>query len=285
MLSSKTLPSVRREQILSWIETHQFARVTELSTVFDISEVTVRSDLDHLEQRGQVRRVHGGAVLHDRPSRVERSFEEQSQASVEEKKAIGTEAAGLVAPGDTVIIDVGTTCAAVAEAIVARTDLHGVTVVTNGLNIARIFEPAMPRFSVVVTGGTVRPLQHSLVDPFGGPVLERLHADLMFLGCNGVHAVHGVTNINLPEAEMKRRMMGASRKTVTVADGSKIGQLSTAWVCDLDEIDLLITTNLAADDQIESLEVEGLDILQVEGLDPTDQTTTTETDEKGKDNG
>lgn len=192
---------------------------------------------------------------------MERSFEEQSQASVDEKRAIGEKAAELLASGDTVIIDVGTTCAAVAEAIVARSDLHEVTIVTNGLNIAPIFEPVMPRFSVVVTGGTVRPLQHSLVDPFGGPVLERLHADLMFLGCNGVHAEHGVTNINLPEAEMKHRMMRAARRSVAVADGSKIGQVSTAWVCDLDAIDLLITSRFAPAEEIESLEEHGLETL------------------------
>lgn len=260
-MSAKTLPSVRRERIFSWIEEHKFARVAELSSAFDISEVTVRSDLDHLEHRGRIRRVHGGAVLHDRPSRPERSFEEQSQASADEKRAIGAKAAELVTPGDTIIIDVGTTCAAVAEAIVARAELYEVTIVTNGLNIAPIFEPAMPRFRVVVTGGTVRPLQHSLVDPFGGPVLERLHADLMFVGCNGVHPEHGVTNINLPEAEMKHRMMRAAQRSVAVADGSKIGQVSTAWVCDIDAIDLLITSQLAGTEEIEALGEQGLETL------------------------
>lgn len=260
-MSTKTLPSVRRERIFSWIEENRFARVTELSSAFDISEVTVRSDLDHLERRGQVKRVHGGAVLHEPPSRIERSFEEQFEASADEKRAIGVKAAEMVASGDTVIIDVGTTCAAVAEAIVARSELYEVTVVTNGLNIAPIFEPAMPRFSVVVTGGTVRPLQHSLVDPFGGPVLDRLHADIMFAGCNGVHAEHGVTNINLPEAEMKHRMMRAARRSIAVADGSKLGQVSTAWVCDLDSIDLLITSPSAAAAEITALEEQGLETL------------------------
>lgn len=259
VVSANPLPSVRRERIFSWIEEHKFARVTELSSAFEISEVTVRSDLDHLEEGGRIRRVHGGAVLDARPSRLERSFEEQTQASADEKRAIGARAADLVASGDTVIIDVGTTCAAVAEAIVARSELYEVTVVTNGLNIAPIFEPAMPRFSVVVTGGTVRPLQHSLVDPFGGPVLERLHADLMFVGCNGVHPEHGVTNINLPEAEMKHRMLRATQRSVVVADGSKIGQVSTAWVCDLDTIDLLITSNLAGDEEIGALKEQGLE--------------------------
>lgn len=258
-MTAKTLPSVRRQQIYSWIEEHNFARVTELSTAFDISEVTVRSDLDHLERRGQVRRVHGGAVLHQAQSRLERSFEEQSEASADAKRAIGTAAARLVESGDTVIVDVGTTCAAVAEAIVARTDLFEVTIVTNGLNIAPIFEPAMPRFAVVVTGGSVRPLQHSLVDPFGGPVLERLHADLMFLGCNGVDATDGITNINLPEAEMKHRMMRATRRTMVVADGTKLGQTSVAWVCDLEDVDQLITSSNAPSGEIETLAEKGLE--------------------------
>ena len=142
----------------------------------------------------------------------------------------------------------------------ARHDLEGVVVVTNGLNIAMAFEPVMPRFTVVVTGGTVRPLQHSLVDPFGGPVLERINAELMFLGCNGVDMQAGVTNVNLPEAEMKQRMMRSARRTVAVADGSKVGETSVAWVCDVSALDSLVTGSSASPEAIAELEEQGLEV-------------------------
>jgi DeoR family transcriptional regulator of aga operon len=135
-----------------------------------------------------------------------------------------------------------------------------VVVVTNGLNIAMAFEPVMPRFSVVVTGGTVRPLQHSLVDPFGGPVLERLNAELMFLGCNGVDLQAGVTNVNLPEAEMKQRMIRSARRTVAIADGSKVGETSVAWVCGLDALDVLVTGASAPAATLTEMEEQGLDV-------------------------
>jgi DeoR family transcriptional regulator of aga operon len=85
----------------------------------------------------------------------------------------------------------------------------------------------------------------------------------MFVGCNGVHPEHGVTNINLPEAEMKHRMLRAAQRSVVVADGSKIGQVSTAWVCDLDTIDLLITSHLAGDEEIGALKEQGLETFVV----------------------
>jgi DeoR family transcriptional regulator of aga operon len=142
----------------------------------------------------------------------------------------------------------------------ARRDLTDVTIVTNGLNIAIEFEAEMPRFSVIVTGGTVRRMQHSLVAPFAGFLLERLRADILFLGCNGVDHEAGVTNVNVPEAEMKRAMMAAARRTVAVADGAKVGETSVARVCRIEELDHLITGTSAQTDAIERLEEAGLEI-------------------------
>jgi DeoR family transcriptional regulator, aga operon transcriptional repressor len=242
------------------VSAREFTRVTDLSSVFGISEVTVRSDLDHLERRGNVRRVHGGAIPDDRPPRRERPFEEMATTGADEKAAIGARAAAMVNSGDTVIMDVGTTTTAVSRALMARRDIADVTVVTNGLNIALEFEAAMPRFGVIVTGGTVRPLQHSLVSPFAGLVLDQLNADLLFLGCNGIHHEAGVTNVNLPEAEMKHLMMRAARRTIAVADASKVGEVSVARICHTDEIDRLITGRSANAEMLEQLEQAGLEI-------------------------
>jgi DeoR family transcriptional regulator of aga operon len=147
----------------------------------------------------------------------------------------------MIADGDTLILDVGTTTTAIARALVLRTDLRDVTVLTNGLNIALELEPAAPRISVVVTGGTLRPLQHSLVNPLGTVLLERLRASVAFVGCNGVDPEVGITNVNLPEAEVKRAMLLAARRRVIVADGSKVGQVELAKVCDIEEVNLLVT--------------------------------------------
>jgi len=237
-----TIPAqVRRERILRVVSDREFVRVADLSAMFGISEVTIRSDLDHLADRGSLQRVHGGAVVRHPTPRKERTFEESLGAQAEEKAAVGRLAASLVSPGETVILDVGTTTAAVARALVERSDLSDVVVFTSGLTLALELEKAIPRLAVVVTGGTLRPLQHSLVDPMAGLILEAVHVSTAFIGCNGVHPEEGVTNVNLPEAAVKRRMVEAAQRCVVVADGSKIGNISVVKIADLDAVDLVIT--------------------------------------------
>jgi DeoR family transcriptional regulator of aga operon len=234
------LAEVRQERMAGIILDEGFARVTDLADRFGVSTVTVRADLTALAGRARVRRVRGGAVP---PTGLpgERSFESSQWEAPLQKSSIGVHAARMIGAGDTVILDVGTTTTAIARALVLRTDLRDVTVVTNGLNIALELERAAPRISVVVTGGTLRPLQHSLVNPLGTTLLERLRASVAFVGCNGVDSQAGVTNVNLPEAEIKRAMLLAARRRVIVADGSKVGEVELAKVCAIEEVSLLIT--------------------------------------------
>lgn len=262
--SEGALPArIRRERMLGAIRDREFARVSDLADAFCISEVTVRSDLDALAQRGQIRRIRGGAVPRTVPT-PERPFEETRGAHAEEKAAIGRAAAALISDGETVLLDVGTTTTAVARSLAARQDLRNVTVFTSGLTIALELECVIPRFTVVVTGGTLRPLQHSLVDPLGGVMLAELHAETLFLGCNGVDPQAGVTNLNLPEGELKRRMLRAAQRRVAVTDGSKLGAVTLVRLCEVEELDLLITGESADPDIVAALRDRGLDVLVAE---------------------
>jgi DeoR family transcriptional regulator of aga operon len=254
-----TSAEVRRDGMTALVEDQGFARVADLAAHFGVSTVTVRSDLEALETRGRVRRIRGGAMP-PHALRSEQPFEVAARALAEEKAAIGRSAAGLVADGDTVLLDVGTTTTAVAEALVARTELRDVTVVTSGLKIALALERAGERISVVVTGGTLRRLQHSLVNPFGTLMLERLNAALAFIGCNGVDARGGVTNINLPEAEVKRAMLLAARRPIVVADATKLGEVELARVCDLHEVSMLVTDRSADPAVLEDIAAAGCDV-------------------------
>lgn len=256
--------SVRRERMVEMITDRQFVRVGELSGAFGISDVTVRADLDALDHSQAVRRVRGGAMARSRGVRPEQSFEESLSASSAEKKLIGQRAAALVTSGMSVVIDVGTTTSAIGRALAARTDLAQVTVITNGLNLALDLESAGSEITVIVTGGTLRRLQHSLVGPMGTMLLERMHADLAFIGCNGVDVAHGVTNVNLPETEIKRRMIASAERTVVVADGSKIGQAHLVRVADLSEIASVLTGVSADADAVADLRRAGADVIQVE---------------------
>lgn len=250
---------VRQDRISDLVGAQGFVRVSELASRFGVSQVTVRTDLHSLEARGRVRRVRGGAL----PAgllRSEQPFEIAEQDLATEKAAIGAYAAGLVAGGDTVLLDVGTTTTAVARALVARTDLRDVTVITSGLRVALELERAWPRISVVVTGGTLRPLQHSLVNPLGTVMLERLNAAIAFIGCNGVDVVGGITNINLPEAEIKRAMLLGARRRIVVADASKLGEVEVAKVCDLRETSMVVTDAQADPAVVEELRAEEIEI-------------------------
>lgn len=264
-MTTSSLPArVRRERMLALIRQHDFVRVADLSERFDISEVTVRSDLDSLAERGHVRRVRGGAVPRTAPG-PELPFEQAASAHADEKRAIGEAASLLVRTGDTIILDVGTTTTAIAHHLAEREDLRDVTVFTNSITIALALEVATPRVTVVVTGGTLRPLQHSLVDPLGGLLLERIQASKVFLGCNGVDAGAGITNINLPEAALKQRMLRAARERIVVADGSKVGEVTLAHLCHVDDVDLLLTGPSADPSAVAELRDAGLDVTVVGG--------------------
>jgi DeoR family transcriptional regulator of aga operon len=245
--------------MLAEIKEREFVRVSALSSRFGVSEMTVRADLDSLAARGQVHRVRGGAI----PRMIERQeqpFEDSLSSFAAEKVAIGQAAAGLLEDGETVLLDVGTTAAAAARAIAARAELEDVVVFTNGLKTALELEPASPKVTVVVLGGTLRPLQHSLVDPLATLILEQITVKTALLGCNGVDAVGGITNINLPEAEVKKRMLAAAARRIVMADGSKVGRVEVARLCGIDDVDIVITGSSADPAAVDALRDRGCDV-------------------------
>lgn len=263
MTNNETVPAeVRQARIRSYVNEHEFVRVSDISERFDISEVTARTDLNALAEGGMVRRVHGGAVPR-RVHRVERPFDLTEDSLIAARAHLGREAASRIRSGDAALIDVGTTTTALARALVARTDLSEVSVFTNGLTIALELEAAFPRVTVVVTGGTLRPMQHSLVNPLGENVIAGINASVAFIGCNGVDPTAGITNINLPEAEIKRRMVAAARTRIVVAEGKKIGVVELARVCSMEEVDELITDDQADPGELDVIRELGVDVTVV----------------------
>jgi DeoR family transcriptional regulator of aga operon len=267
-LASAPRDAARRRSLAADLVTERgFVRVIELSESFGVTTVTARADLDALEREGLVRRVHGGAVpagtgspAETRPER-EPSFEEALAASVVPKQLIGEQAAALVKSGQSIILDVGTTTLQVARALRARDDLDDLTILTNGLSIALELEPEIPRFTVVVTGGTLRPRQHSLVHPLAGSILDEVHVDLAFIGCNGVDPRLGVTNANLPEAAVKSLMLQRAARAIVLADASKLGEVHLGRIAPVDAFDTLVTDAAAPSVLVGELREAGLDVL------------------------
>lgn len=244
----------RRERILALLRQNGQVRVADLAKTLGVSQVTVRADLEALEREGRLRRLRGGAVLWE-TRRFELPLEVTRTLHAKEKEAIGKRAAALVRDGDVVILDVGSTTTEMAKAL--SPNLKDVVVITSALNIALLLE-GHPGISVIVTGGRLRPLQHSLVNPFGTLLLEELNADKAFLGCNGVHPERGFTNTNLEEAEVKKAMVRAAREVYFLADHSKLLQVATAKIAPLSAAKALFTDRKAGKEALEALEKAGL---------------------------
>jgi len=246
----------RRERILALLRQNGQVRVAELAKALGVSQVTVRADLEALERQGLLKRLRGGAVPWE-ARRFELPLEVTKAVHAREKEAIGKRAAALVKDGDVVILDVGSTTTEMAKAL--SPTLKDVVVITSALNIALLLE-GHPGITVIVTGGRLRPLQHSLVNPFGTLLLEELNADKAFLGCNGVHPERGFTNTNLEEAEVKKAMVRAAREAYFLADHSKLLQVATAKIAPLSVARALITDRKAPKEALEALEKAGLTV-------------------------
>lgn len=260
-LPAEHIPAEMRVVLIQQLlEQRGFVRVRDLAEHFRVSTVTVRNDLQVLEERQLAFRVHGGAMPFN-GARGERPFEEVAERQADEKAAIAATAASLVANGETIVVDVGTTAASFAQALVDRADLTELTVITSGIKIALLLEAGHPRFTIVVTGGTLRPKQHSLVEPLATTLFQSLRVDSVFLGCNGVSVDGGVTNINLPEAVVKRAMIDAAARCVVLADSTKLGVRTLAPVCTLDEVDVLVTDGHATEPDLESVRAHGVDVV------------------------
>lgn len=248
-------PVERRSRIMAILQQQGRCLVGDLARDLNVSEVTIRQDLDFLEQQGLLGRTHGGAVLKSR-SGLEQPFQVVETAYRQEKARIAAAAVELISPGDTVILDVGTTVTEVAKQLL---NFRDITVFTNGLNIATILE-ANPEITTMVTGGMLRAKQHSLVNPYAGLMLDRIHVDIAFIGASGISVKHGLTNVNIAEAEMKTLFMKAARRRVVLVDSGKIGKVALAKVANLDQVDLLITDTGADAHAIATLRETGLEV-------------------------
>lgn len=247
----------RHQRIMDALSADSRVTVADLSAALGVSSVTIRADLAELERAQALRRIRGGAIAAT-PSRYERPHELDETLRVAEKRAIAAVAAGLVRDGETIILDTGSTVAAMARAIPAG--LANVAVVTNALNLALALS-AHPGLTVVVTGGTVRPRLNTLVSPFGALLLEHVNADVAFMSCAGVSPEKGFTNSNWAEAEIKRAMIRAASRVVFLADHSKLRHVASARIAAVAEADMLITDAGASVEAVRELRATGLEVV------------------------
>lgn len=231
------LPIKRHEAIVEAVSTGQAVSTEELVRLLSVSAETVRRDLALLEERGALRRVHGGAaVVADRRG-VEPSFTERSAIGQEAKAQVARAAAGLLHNGQTVILDIGTTAVAVARAI--PRDFSG-TVITPSLPVA-IELADRGGVEVLLAGGRVRPGDLACSNAHTKTFFAGIYADVAFLGSGGVDAHAGLTDFHFDEVDVRRTIIANSAHSYILADSSKLAQVAPYRVCGLGEVDGLIT--------------------------------------------
>lgn len=231
------LASQRRAAILALVEEAGAARVSELVEQLDVSDMTVRRDIERLDAEGLLERVHGGAIAVLPRAADEPGFSAKSSLMTAEKHAIALSAAALVEPGATIGISAGTTTYEFARAI---RNVPRLTVVTNSVPVAQLLHEGGGNHVVVLTGG-VRTPSDALVGPVAVAALQGLHVDRLFLGAHGIDRQAGLTTPNLVEAETNRALVRASRSVCVLADHAKVGIVGLSTFMALDEVDTLIT--------------------------------------------
>jgi DeoR family transcriptional regulator, fructose operon transcriptional repressor len=254
------LPAERHRRIQDLLDRRHVVRVSSLSEALGVSEVTVRRDLEALERRGLLERIHGG-VVGARRMRSEPRYLEAMTTHPDEKRLIGRAAASLVEPGDTVFLNGGTTTLEVFRHL----DTSDTKVVTNHAGIA--IESADRNVEVILVGGHYRAPSNSLVGPFASENLRRVNASKAFIGAEGVSLRSGVTTPSEVEAEVGRLMIDRTRgEVIVVADHSKMGTVADLVISALGRVDRLVTDAGIDDEYRAGLAEAGVDVMIAEDV-------------------
>ena len=231
----------RRDKVRELLALRGYMSLAELSESLGVSESTIRRDLEALEQQQVVRRTHGGAVFIKDPGGVY-AFADHETTAVDEKRAIGRAVAAMIGDGQTVIINGGTTCFAVARQLAGRR----MSVVTNSLPIGSLLSAEMAT-EVTLLGGYVYPRTGVALGSMAQRQVAEIHGSLLILSCAGL-APEGIFNANQMMVDIERAMMDVADKVILVVDHNKFGQRAVAKLCSLEAIDMIVTDAGAADD-------------------------------------
>lgn len=228
----------RQARIVERVREDGAVRVADLVRELGVSDMTVRRDLDILDDRGLVEKVHGGATAVAYLAQSEPTFVAKSGRQQAEKDAIAAAAAGFVEPGMAIALSAGTTTHAIARRLV---DIPRITVVTNSIPVADVLHHGGRPDQVIILTGGVRTRSEALVGPFAVAALRTVHVDLVFVGVHGMDPHSGFTCPNLVEADTDRALIEAGRRLVIVADHTKWGVIGISSIASLDQTDVLIT--------------------------------------------
>lgn len=226
----------RRAKILETINTTGQVNIYELSEAFEVSDVTIRKDLDNLEKKNMLIRVRGGALKNLRVG-LDYELSDKKKKFLREKQLIGAKAASLVEENDTIILDSGTTTLEVARHLTGFNDL---TIITNAINIAGLLGD-FENLKILVPGGYLRKKSFSLIGAQADDNFQKYFCDKLFLAVDGFDLEYGLSTPNPEEAHLNRTMIAMSKQLIVVADSSKFLRKSFAFICPVERVDVVVT--------------------------------------------
>jgi DeoR family transcriptional regulator of aga operon len=248
----------RQRAILEVLRREGRVLVVDLAKQFHTSPVTIRKDLEILHVQGHIHRTHGGALPAREGALEDPTLREKEKLHRKEKLQIAEAAVRMVAEGQVVILDSGTTTTAIARAL---RNFQNLTVVTNAVNIAA--ELSGSALEVILTGGNLRKNSFSLVGPIAEETLHRLHADILFLGVDGFDVQLGLSTPNLLEAKVNRTMIEISKVAVAVCDSSKFGKRSLSLIAPPSALQHVITDQGIPKADLSALKKSGVEVTVV----------------------
>ncbi|CAB4703535.1 MAG: DeoR family transcriptional regulator [Actinobacteria bacterium] len=232
--------------------------VVELAETFDVTTETVRRDLSALERLGLARRVHGGAVPAGSLAMIESGLLERDQVLPDEKQRIARRALDLLpAAGSTVFIDAGSTTGHLIGLLPRDTRL---VVFTHAVPIAARLA-SHPHVELHLLPGRVRVTTQAAVGADTVEALQRIRADVAFVGANGISADHGASTPDRDEAATKRAMVRSAHRVVVLADATKVGQESAISFADIGDVDVLVTDDQVRERDSAALTAAGVEVL------------------------
>jgi DeoR family transcriptional regulator of aga operon len=245
----------RHQHIINKLKKEGSVNVVDLCDELNVSSVTIRKDLKLLEDKHLLFRTHGGGTISN-PYAADKHVNEKVKLHSVEKMGIGEAASRLIEPNDCILIASGTTVLSFAKKI---QPIGSLTVITAALNVA-LELLHRPEIEVIQLGGLLRKSSSSVTGSYAEKILEDFSCSKLFLGVDGVDAEFGLTTTNMMEAQLNKKMIAASQKTIVLADWSKFGKRGFGKICGLEDIEQVITDSNISDHMVETLKGLGIEV-------------------------
>jgi len=250
------LPIERQTVIITKLASAESVRTIELAADLAVTDETIRKDLEALEQRGELLRIHGGAVRPNQ-SRVELALTERKQVNRGSKTAIARLAAERIRPNDTIFIDASSTALTLVE-FLPQFDL---TILTNAHNVISALADR-DGIDLICTGGIYEPRSRSYIGLPAESTMRKHNIHRMFFSCNGIHLERGISETNSRQAAFKERVIECSEEVCCLADSTKIGLKSSFFFAQVSDLTTVVTNEDADPGFTAALANQGIEVLR-----------------------